>query len=219
MHRIKLGLKDPSYFCLLNLYCMETNEKELSPQESLVLIQSMINKTKGVVADDSFYFLFWGWLVFACCLTEFFLKVYVQYPYHYIVWVLMPVGGLISGIYGARQAKKQIVKSYVEEALDYLWISLAIAFVVLMFINAWNVSGWQSAFTYYILLYAIGTFVSGKLLRFKPLVIGGLINFALAAISIRFSYDYQLLFGSVAIMISYIIPGHLLRIRYQHQKN
>lgn len=197
---------------------MEINEKELSPQESLVLIQSMINKTKGVVADDSFYFLLWGWLVFTCCLTEFFLKVYLQYPYHYIVWVLMPVGGVISGIYGARQAKKQTVKSYVEEALDYLWISLAIAFVVLIFINAGNRSGWQSAFTYYILLYAIGTFVSGKLLRFKPLVIGGLINFALAAISIRFSYDYQLLIGSVAILISYIIPGHLLRIRYQHQK-
>lgn len=197
---------------------METNEKELSPQESLVLIQSMINKTKGVVADDSFYFLLWGWLVFACCLTEFFLKVYIQYPYHYIVWVLMPVGGVISGIYGARQAKKQIVKSYVEEALDYLWISLAIAFVALIFINAGNASGWQSAFTYYILLYAIGTFVSGKLLRFKPLVIGGLINFALAVVSIKFNYDYQLLIGAMAILISYIIPGHLLRARYQQHK-
>ena len=198
---------------------METNHKELSPQESLELIQLMINKTKGVVAGDSFYFLLWGWLVFACCLTEFFLKVYIQYPHHYIVWMLMPVGGVISAIYGARQAKKQIVKSYVEEALDYLWISLAIAFVVLFFINSGNAAGWQSAFTYYILLYAIGTFVSGRLLRFKPLVIGGLINFVLAAISIRFTYDYQLLIGSVAILISYIIPGHLLRIRYQHQKN
>jgi hypothetical protein len=49
---------------------METNEKELSPQESIELIQTMINKTKGVVADDSFYFLLWGWLVFACCLGQ-----------------------------------------------------------------------------------------------------------------------------------------------------
>ena len=196
---------------------METTEKELSPQESLQLIQSMIDKTKDAVADDSFYFLLWGWLVFTCCITEFILKVYFHYPNHYFVWWLMPVGGVISGIYGSRQSKKRKVKSFVDEAVDYLWIALALAFIVLVFINAES-AGWQTAFTYYILLYAIGTFVSGKLLRFRPLVIGGLINFALAAVSIKLSYDYQLLIGSLAILISYIIPGHLLRMRYQQLK-
>ena len=198
---------------------METNEKELSPQENLQLIQTMINKTKDSVADDSFYFLLWGWLVFFCCITEFILKVYLQYPQHYFVWWLMPVGGVISGIYGSRQSKKQRVKSFVDEALSYLWIALAMAFIALIFINALGQASWQSAFTYYILLYGIGTFVSGKLLRFPPLIIGGLINFVLAGVSVKFSYDYQLLIGSVAILISYIIPGHLLRIRHQQQKS
>jgi len=196
----------------------ENNEKELSPQESLQLIQTMINKTKDTVGDDSFYFLLWGWLVFVCCITEFILKVYVNYPYHYFVWWLMPVGGVISGIYGSKQSKQQRVKSFVDEAVDYLWISLAMAFIVLIIINVLSKTPWQSAFTYYILLYAIGTFVSGKLLRFRPLVIGGLINFALAAVSIKFNYDEQLLVGSLAILMSYIIPGHLLRMRYQQQK-
>jgi len=197
----------------------ETNDKELSPQESLQLIQTMINKTKDTVGDDSFYFLLWGWLVFACCIGEFILKVYVKYPNHYYVWWLMPVGGVISVIYGSKQSKQQRVKSFVDEAVDYLWIALAMAFIVLIIINALSKTPWQSAFTYYILLYAIGTFVSGKLLRFRPLVIGGLINFALAAVSIKFNYDEQLLVGSLAILISYIIPGHLLRMRYQQQKN
>jgi hypothetical protein len=196
---------------------METNEKELSPQESLQLIQSMINKTKDSVGDDSFYFLLWGWMVFACCIGEFILKVYYHYPNHYFVWWLMPVGGVISGIYGSRQSKKQKVKSFVDDALDYLWIALVLAFIALVFISVGS-GAWQTPFTYYILLYAIGTFVSGKLLRFKPLVVGGLINFVLAAVSVRFSYDYQLLIASLAILTSYIIPGHLLRIRHQQQK-
>ena len=198
---------------------METHEKGLSPQESLELIRSMINKTKDSVADDSFYFLLWGWLVFACCITQFILKVYFHYPHHYFVWWLMPVGGVISAIYGSKQSRKQKVKSFVDESLEYLWISLAIAFIVLVFINVLGKTSWQTAFTYYILLYGIGTFVSGRLLRFRPLVIGGLINFALAAVSVKFSYDYQILIGSAAILISYIIPGHLLRIRYQQHKN
>ncbi|MEN9686504.1 MAG: hypothetical protein RLZZ28_2290, partial [Bacteroidota bacterium] len=58
----------------------------------------------------------------------------------------------------------------------------------------------------------------GRLIHFRPLIIGGLINFGLAAISVKFSFDYQLLIGAIAILISYIIPGHLLRIHYQKQK-
>ena len=196
---------------------MESNEKQLSPQESLDLIQSMINKTKNVVADDSFYFLLWGWLVFACCLIQFYLKVYLQFPQHYYVWFLMPVGGIISGVYGARQAKKTHVKSFVDESLDYLWIALGLAFMVLVAVNIISGKAWETAFTYYILLYGIGTFITGRLLRFKPLVIGGLFNFVIAAVSVKFSYEYQLLVGALAILTSYIIPGHLLRIRYQKQ--
>ncbi|MES2004609.1 MAG: hypothetical protein V4450_08810 [Bacteroidota bacterium] len=190
-------------------------EKELSPQESLALIGKMISKTKDSVADSSFYFLLWGWLVFGCCVSAFILKVYVQYPYHYMVWFLMPLGGIVSWIYGSRQAKTQRVISFVDEALDYLWIAVGLAFFALVIINVISGQSWQTAFTYYILLYAIGTLVSGSLLRFRPLMIGGVINFVLAVISIKLSYDYQLLIGAVAILISYIIPGHMLRAKYK----
>jgi len=80
-----------------------------------------------------------------------------------------------------------------------------------------NITGsyWENAFTYYILLYAIGTYVTGKFIKFKPLVIGGGINFLLAIICSRLSFDYQILMGATAILISYIIPGHLLRKQYK----
>jgi hypothetical protein len=196
---------------------MEPEEKKLSPEESLSLISSMINKTKDVVADNSFYFLFWGWLVFICCLTSFVLKIYFQYPNHYMVWFLMPVGGLLSAMYSTRQAKTKRARSFVDESLDYLWIALAIAFLLMVLINIIGKNGWETAFTYYILLYGIGTFVTGKLLKFKPLVVGSLINFALAVVSVKFDADYKLLIGSLAILTSYIIPGHLLRMRYKKQ--
>jgi hypothetical protein len=49
-------------------------------------------------------------------------------------------------------------------------------------------------------------------------MIGGLLNFVLAGICSHFSYDYQLLIASLALLISYIIPGHLLRNRYRQNK-
>jgi len=193
-------------------------EKEFSPQESLDLIRTMISKTKDSFADNTFYFLFWGWLVFGCCIASYVLKVWVHYPNHFYIWWLMPLGGIVSWIYGSSQAKKERVKSFVDEALDYVWLAVAMAFMVLVLVNVVGGQNWQTAFTYYILLYAISTFITGSLIRFKPLVIGGLINFLLAVVSVRFGYDNQLLIGAVAILISYIIPGHLLRGRLQKNK-
>lgn len=191
------------------------NKKEFSPQESLELIQSMIDKTKGHVANNSFYFLLWGWLVFICSIAEYLLKVVFQETHHYWVWWLMPLGFVFSIGYGIRNSKKVKVRTFVEDALDYLWIGLALAFITMIFINTGYPNSWQIPFTYYILLYAIGTFVSGKLMQFRPLVIGGGFNFILSAISVRFNFDYQLLIGALAILTSYIIPGHLLRVRFQ----
>ena len=174
-------------------------ETPFSPEDSLKLIETMIGKTKESVADNSFYFLLWGWLVFFCCITQFMLKVWIHFSQHAIVWWLMPVGGLVSWLYGAKTAKSQHVKSFVGESVIFLWNSLAIAFVVI------------------ILLYAIGTFTTGSLLHFRPLIIGGIINFILATVAVRFSFDYQLLIGALGILTSYIIPGHLLRARTKKQ--
>lgn len=193
------------------------NKNEFTPKESLQLIQSMIDKTRNKFSDSSFYFLFWGWLVFACCIGQFILKVFLHYPYHFIVWFTMPLGGIITGIYGSRQAKKERVKTFINEASNYLWMALGCAFIALIIINSTTTTAWENAFTYYIILYAIGTFVTGKLIKFKPLVIGGILNFILAIICSKLSFDYQLLMGAAAILISYIIPGHLLRKQYQHQ--
>jgi hypothetical protein len=190
---------------------------DFSPEESLQLIQSMITKTKDAVAVDSFYFLFWGWLVFACCVVEYALMVWFEYPHHNFVWWSMPLGGIISGTYSARQARRKTSMTYIEEALSFLWIAIGMSFFVMVFINVVS-DAWKTAFTYYILMYAIGTFVSGKLIRFKPLIIGGILNFILAAVSIKFNFANQLLIGALAILISYIIPGHLLRIRHHSKK-
>lgn len=113
-----------------NIDYQNDQEKSFSPEESLQLIQTMIRKTKDSVAVDSFYLLFWGWLVFICCIVEYVLMVYIKYPYHSFVWWAMPIGGIISGIYSSRQAKKQKSVTYIEEALGYLWIAIGISQII-----------------------------------------------------------------------------------------
>lgn len=96
------------------------------------------------------------------------------------------------------------------ESMKYLWIGMGISYFVLSMIL--SKIGWGSAvFPFFIMLYGLGTFVSGGFLKFRPLIIGGIIAWVLAIGAAYVEYDYQMLFGAIAILISYIIPAYMLR--------
>lgn len=191
------------------------NEENFSPQESLRLIQSMITKTKKNISDKSIYFLVWGWITFIACTGQFVLKHIYKYEKHYQVWWLI-VGGIVFSIwYSSKEEKNQKVKTYVSDSLKYLWIGMGIAYFVLsMILSKYGFD--KIVFPFYIMLYGLGTFISGSIIQFRPLVIGGSIAFGLAIGAVYVEYDYQMLFGAAAILISYIIPAYMLRRRNKH---
>ena len=186
-------------------------EDELSPEQSLEVIQSMITKAKTNLGENRFYFLMWGWVVMISILFQFILKVVVEYRHHYVGWILVIPAIIITIVYSSRQSKKEKVTTYVGMSMGYLWMGLGISFSILSIIISQLPGGWLHGYPFYILFYGLGTFVSGKILQFKPLVIGGVINWFLAIACLFVSFDYQLLITAVAILTSYIIPGYLIK--------
>ena len=94
--------------------------------------------------------------------------------------------------------------------MSYLWTGVGISFFILSIIVSNTEQGWAMSYPFFIMFYGLGTFVSGKILQFRPLVIGGIFNWALAIACIFVPFDYQLLVAAAAILTSYIIPGYLL---------
>jgi len=185
-------------------------QENFSPQESLQLIQSMIAKTRRDMGDNSSHFLLWGWITFVACTGQFILKNILHYEKHYLVWLLVIPGMLFSAYLGIKEGKNRKAETYIGESMKYLWMGMGISYFVLSMIL--SRMGWDTnIFPFFILLYGLGTFISGKLLQFKPMVFGGLIAWALAIASAYFNYDYQTLFGAAAILVSYIIPAYMLR--------
>ena len=185
-------------------------QENFSPTESLQLIQSMIDKTRKNVGDDSKYFLLWGWITFIAFIGQFVLKNIFAYDKHYLVWLLIIPGIIISTIFGIKEERSRKVKTYLDDSMKYLWMGMGISFFVLSMIL--SRMGWgNNIFPFFMLLYGLGTFVSGKIIQFIPLVVGGLIAWALAITAVFFNYDYQMLFGAAAILFSYIIPAYMLR--------
>lgn len=185
-------------------------EEKFSPEQSLQLIQSMISKTKQNMSDNSIYFLIWGWLTFIAFIGQFILKHILEYEKHYMVWLVVIIGILFSIYQGKKDEKKVRAKTWVGENMSHLWAGMAISFFVLSMII--TRMGWETEmYPFFIMLYGLGTFVSGNFLQFRPLIIGGIIAWVLAIGSTWVSYDYQMLFAAAAILFSYIIPAYMLR--------
>ena len=196
---------------------MGNSEKVLNEQESLLLISQMIQSAKQGVQENGVIFLIWGWLVLAASLLQYVLLYVVQYEYNFLPWpILMTLGGIITMVYTARQKKKTRVKTHLDTFLGYLWTAFGVAlFFVLAYMSK---IGIEAAYPLILVVYGIGTFTSGGALQFKPLIIGGICCWILAVISAFVGFQVQLLLLSLAIVVSYIIPGHLLQARAAHEK-
>ena len=186
-------------------------DEKFTPQQSLEVIQSMIERTRHNLAENKFYFIFWGWLVFLTCIAQFFL--YREgFKWHYTVWTTMVIGSVISTVYGLRQQRIERVKTYSGESMKFLWIGIAITYwaLTVIFIKI----GFYHAFTFYMLLYALGSFVSSFIIDFPVLRWGGLTAMVLAVASAWVGYEWKILFGAAAVFISHIVPGHFIRSSY-----
>jgi len=188
-------------------------EENFSPQESLQLIKTMITKARANLSENRFYFLLWGWVTFLAIIIQFLLKVVFKLEHHYFVWLVVIPTTIITIIYSSRKTKGFKVKTYIGESMSNLWIGIGISFFVLSYIISNSQQGWFYAYPFFILFYGLGTFVSGRILKFNPLIIGGIFNWMLAIACVYVAFDYQLLLAATAILTSYIIPGHLLGIK------
>lgn len=196
------------------------NDNDFSPQQSLQLIESMINRAKDKFAEDGMMYLIWGWLVFICSLLQFLLLDVFQYPYHYIVWLATIPGFIYQYYYTNKKHKHRDVKTYTDYIIGFVWITFSILIVLLGFLIGFLTTGEYYSHIIHILLavYGMPVFLTGIIVRFRPLIIGGITCWVLCIISTFINnYDYQFLLIPVAMMAAWIIPGYMLRARYKSQ--
>jgi hypothetical protein len=184
-------------------------ETPLNEKESLAIIGSMIAGTRRKLSHDSVHYLLWGWSVLLAALAHFAL-LQASYEHHYLPWaILMPATGIAAAVIGSRQAKQSTVKTHIDTAMTYLWLGFLV--LLLLVLVASVKMGWENSYPLIMWLYGLGTFVSGGILKFKPLIYGGIASWILGAFAIFMPFEQQLLLLAAAIVCSYIVPGHLLK--------
>lgn len=197
---------------------MESNKlkENISEEDGFRIINEMINTAKTAVGDNSFYYLIWGWLVFIASALNFILLVIVKTPYHWLPWpVLMGAGGIITFLYSFFAKKKEKAVSYFSKFMGYTWMAIVIGILLMGFIS--SNFGVRAAYPALLIIYGIGLFISGRTFKFVPLVIGSIVCWLSGIVACYVTFDYQLILLCISVLVSYIIPGYILKWQYKHE--
>ncbi len=195
---------------------MMEDEKYLTEVESMQLITSMINKAKNRFRENGFLYLLWGWVVLFCCIIQFISQAVFHYSHGYFVWLLTWVV-LIYQIFYLRKNKKTMeVRTYADEITGSIWIT----FVVVLFIGIFICMQYGHPYmsnSFILLFYGIPVFLSGAILKFWPLIFGGIFCWMPAIISPFVPFQYGTLLIAAAVSGAWIVPGYFLRIKYKKE--
>jgi hypothetical protein len=186
---------------------MADTENTLSPQESLNIIADAVSKTRENIKEQSFCLLLWGWLISVASILFFILHQYTAFKLYFLPFpVLAGIGVVITIIYFRNRLRA--TETYLNYYLNRMWLVLGGCFIVVVFVN---VSQGHVPFTYTLIIAAIGTLISGLIIRFRPLLTGGILLLASAVVSIYMPAGYVALLHGIAIIAGFLIPGYMLK--------
>jgi hypothetical protein len=183
-------------------------ENNMTHEESLSVITEMIQKAQIQFTDNGQFYLLWGWVALLASILHF-IGLYYWPKFAWLPWaILMPLAGIASGVLGSRMSRQK-ASSHFEKIMGYLWGGMTIVLLVVLVQGARV--GWDVAYPMLILLWGWATFVSGGILKFKPLVAGGILSLILGAAAFWMPFHIQILTIAASMIFTYLLPGYMLR--------
>jgi hypothetical protein len=190
-------------------------EKEnFSPLDSLGLIEKMILQAQNKMSDNGTLYLLWGWVIFTCSVGQYVLLKLTNRPETGYIWFLTFLAAIYQIVYLSRQKKNQRVKSYTEDIINAIWICFGVCMGILTFLMAKSAT-WIQIYSMVLMMYGVPTLLSGVVMKFKPLVVGGIACWALSIGSSFVQSIEILLLLAAAVLVAWIVPGYLMRQKFK----
>ena len=194
------------------------DENRLSENESLLIIQQMIETAKQEQKSDGIRGIIWGWLLFLVSLVSF-ANSKMGWLSPYFFWNVFGVLALSSFLFRIIRNyffnKMTRVKTYTGDLLE--WLNIGFFVSLLFLIVAMNVSIKPTAgFTLLINLYGFWILSYGAALNFRPSIIGAFITWGIGLAALfAHTFETVMLLHAAAVLCGYIIPGHIANIEFR----
>jgi len=200
---------------------MTQEDKPLSEQESLHIIQQMISTAKQEQKDDGKAWIMWGWLLFLASLFTF-LNLKWEWVSTYFFWNLFGSIALLLLLFRTVRVlfikQHQKVRTYTKDLCEKLNIGFLIFLMLIIFSINLGVSP-VKGFALLLGLYGFWMLVHGTILGFKPSIIGAFITWGLAFAGLYVqTFEWTMFLHSLAILCGFIIPGHIANAELEKLK-
>lgn len=191
------------------------DNNDLTPERSLELITQVITQARSRFQENGFIYMFWGALVAIATISQFFMLKSGLYNTSWYPYMLMPLGGIFSFIYFYRR-KSDRGGNQINKIVSICWIFLSFNLLILGFVFSHVLK--ENLMPILLILMSIGTIVSGISIKSSLILFSGIfINFS-AFICFTIDWMYQPLLMSVVSVVAILIPGIVLMIKYNKQK-
>jgi hypothetical protein len=211
-------------------------EKQLTEQESLLIIQQMINRAKSNFVDTGIGPMLWGAVITVCSLVQA-AKIYYEFDLSFDIWLLALFAIVPQIFISVVERRERKAKGWDDDIMSYVWICFGIGVFVINFINnkmgaelnpaldayrelsGKSVSGtWTYASCFLLFVFGFPTIITGAARKQRWMLAGGIFCWASAIIA-SFTPTYiDFLLMAFAATLSWLIPGIMLRKKYIEQK-
>lgn len=194
---------------------MENNN--LTPEESFNIINKAIANFKLNYKETAKVFLLWGWVLTLASLSSFIiLKILYNREAFELMglfsignWAVFILIGFIIMLFMDRKINKnKKVFSYLDSYFKNLWTVTAASFFIATFLCIKMEINPPSIM---LLIAGLATTTSGLLIKFRPLIIGGMSFFIFSIAATFVSNEYLSIIVCAAIICGYLIPGYFLK--------
>lgn len=213
------------------------DDKELNEQESLRIITQMIHKAKNNFHDTGIGPILWGSVIAICSLVTW-ARIHYQFSLPFDIWLLTLVAIIPQIVITAREKKMRRAKSYDDSAIDYIWLAFGVSIFLLTHINIVFINKLAQIFKEYeaavgkwpnfnlssfsaslmLLLYGFPTVITGAIMKFKPMLWGGIAGWICCVVSVYTNMQIDMLLTAFAAVVMWLIPGFILWRKYQRKK-
>jgi len=181
-----------------------------TPEESLLLITKTIEETKDRFKENGRIFVFWGTLIFFVFGSQLILSLLELYKFTMYPVYLFPLGGIYMLYIWNEERKKNMPKTIIGNILGNLGWMFGMNLMIMGFLFSDELG--EAMAPVFLILFALFIIVCGLSIKFKPLIIGGILLNLIGLGSFLLDRDYHgfsMMFGAV---VGLIIPGILLNI-------
>ena len=191
------------------------DNNNFTPEESFAIIDKAIANFKMNYKESGNIFLLWGWILALASFSSFIILRILHSKEAYESmglfslgnWgVFIVIGFIIFFFMQRRINKDKKVYSYLESYIKYLWIVTAASFIIATLIC---IKLEINPPPIMLLIAGLATTTSGLLIKFRPVIIGGMAFFIFSIAASFVLNEYISIITGVAIICGY--PGYFLK--------